>query len=165
MSINWNQFTKRINISSSPKAIYDAWTTQNGLESWFLRLSQFTTPDGKQRPRNNPIEKADRYKWLWFGYDDSVVEENEILSVNGWDEIKFKFAGECIVTVKVRQESGEAICELTQEMPMDNVDEKQKFYTECGEGWTFYLANLKSVLQGGLDLRNKNEALKKLVNA
>jgi uncharacterized protein YndB with AHSA1/START domain len=165
MPVNWNQFTKRINVSASPKAIYEAWSTQNGLESWFLRLAQFTKPDGKQRPRNSPMEKGDRYKWLWYGYDDSVVEENEIISANGWDEIKFKFAGNCIVTVNVRQEAGESICELTQEMPMENVDEKQKFYTECGEGWTFYLANLKSILQGGLDLRNKNEAIKKLVNA
>jgi hypothetical protein len=32
-------------------------------------------------------------------------------------------------------------------------------------GWTFYLANLKSVLEGGLDLRNKNARLQRLVNA
>lgn len=30
---------------------------------------------------------------------------------------------------------------------------------------TFYLANLKSILEGGVDLRNKNEALKKMLNS
>jgi hypothetical protein len=31
---------------------------------------------------------------------------------------------------------------------------------QCQLGWTFYLANLKSVIEGGVDLRNKNVDLK-----
>jgi hypothetical protein len=30
---NCKQFTKRVPVSAPPKAIYDAWTTQQGLES------------------------------------------------------------------------------------------------------------------------------------
>ncbi|GEM_PF-4821218 len=33
MSNSWKQFTKRIPIKASAKAIYDAWTTQQGLET------------------------------------------------------------------------------------------------------------------------------------
>jgi len=35
----------------------------------------------------------------------------------------------------------------------------------CGEGWTFYLANLNSYLQGGIDLRNKNEKIQGVISS
>lgn len=63
-SYNWKQFTKRISIKAPAKAIYDAWATQQGLESWFLRLAQFTKPDGTIRPKNSHVEAGDKYKWL-----------------------------------------------------------------------------------------------------
>ena len=165
MSYNWKQFTKRISIKASAKAIYAAWTTQQGLESWFLRLAQFTKNDGGIRPKNSAIEAGDKYKWLWFGYDDSSVEEKEILTANGWDKIQFSFSGGCIVTVSIKQESGETVCELVQDMPMEDAGEQQSFFIECGNSWGFYMTNLKSVLEGGLDLRNKNANLRKVVNA
>lgn len=165
MPYNWKQFTKRIPINASAKAIYDAWTTQQGLESWFLRLAQFIKPDGTLRPKNSHIEKGDRYKWRWFGYDDSITEESEVISVNGWNELQFGFTGGCIVTVSVKKEKDETICELVQDMPMDDENEQQYFYIECGKGWTFYMTNLKSILEGGPDLRNKNAAIQSVVNA
>jgi hypothetical protein len=48
---------------------------------------------------------------------------------------------------------------------MENPGEQQYFFIECGLGWTFYLANLKSILEGGLDLRNKNPEIQKMINA
>lgn len=164
-SYNWKQFTKRVPVNASPKAIYDAWATQQGLESWFLRLAQFIKADGAIRSKNSYIERGDTYKWLWHGYDDAVAEEAKILAANGWDQLSFGFSGGCIVTVSIKQEEGETICELVQQMPMDDEKEKQHFYIECGKGWTFYLTNLKSMLEGGLDLRNKNASLKQVISA
>ena len=161
----WNQFTKRITIRSTPQEIYSAWTTQQGLESWFLRLAEFKTSDGMARKRNETVEKGDRYKWLWFGYDDTAVEEREIFSANGKDELEFGFSGGCIVNVKMTREENETICQLTQTMPMDDEKEQRFFFIECGKGWTFYVANLKSILEGGIDLRNKNANIKNVVNA
>lgn len=162
---NWKQFTKRIPIKASAKAVYNAWTTQQGLESWFLRLAQFTKTDATIRQKNSSIEAGDKYKWLWFGYDDTAVEEKEIKIVNGWDQVVFSFSGGCIVTVTIKQQDGETICELVQDMPMEDDAEKQYFFINCGNGWSFYMANLKSVLEGGLDLRNKNINLKEVINA
>jgi len=50
-------------------------------------------------------------------------------------------------------------------MPMEDVNEQQYFYVECGKGWTFYMANLKSILEGGHELRNKNINLHQVINA
>ncbi len=165
MSYDWKQFTKRIPINASAKAVYNAWTTQQGLESWFLRLAQFIKADGAARPKNSQIEAGDNYKWLWFGHNDAEVEEKEILAANGWDELKFSFSGGCIVTVTIKQQDGETVCELVQDMPMEDDSERQHFFIHCGNGWGFYMANLKSVLEGGLDLRNKNVNLKQVINA
>jgi uncharacterized protein YndB with AHSA1/START domain len=165
MPHNCKQFTRRITIRASAKAIYEAWSTQQGLESWFLRLAQFTNAAGAIKPRNSFAETGDNYKWLWFGYDDSAKEERKILLANGWDKIQFEFSGGCIVTVSIIQEQGETICQLVQDMPMEDEKEQQYFFTECGNGWTFYLANLKSILEGGIDLRNKNTAIQQVINA
>jgi len=162
---NWKQFTRRIPIKASAKAIYDAWTKQFGLESWFVRFAQFSKPNGSLRSKDVHFETGDKYKWLWYGYDDSVFEEGEILSTNGWDKIQFSFSGGCIVTVTIKTENGENICELVQNMPMQDIKEQQHFFIECGNGWAFYLVNLKSVLEGGLDLRNKNINLRDVINA
>jgi len=162
---NWREFVKRITIRVQPSVIYNAWSTQEGLESWFLRVAEFKTADGVVRKRKDAVQKGDLYRWLWFGYDDSFAEENEILSVNGKDRFEFVFSGGCTVVVTVKQENGETICELRQNMPMEDESQQRHFFIECGKGWTFYMTNLKSILEGGIDLRNKNEKIQNVINA
>ena len=87
---NWKQFVLRITIDAAPEKIFQAWTTQAGLERWFLRLAEFTSSAGERRKRNELIQQADRYRWLWFGYDDSFAEEKEILFTNNKDELEFE---------------------------------------------------------------------------
>jgi uncharacterized protein YndB with AHSA1/START domain len=119
--------------------VYHAWTTQEGLESWFLRSAEFKTMDGLSRKRQDAVQQGDRYRWLWFGYNDSFAEEKEILSVNEKDRLEFVFSGGCVVAVTVKEENGETICELRQNMPMDDESEQRHFFIECGKGWTFYM--------------------------
>ena len=59
----------------------------------------------------------------------------------------------------------ETICELEQTTPMEDETEQRHFFIECGKGWTFYMTNLKSILQGGIDLRNKIERVGNVINA
>lgn len=60
-------------------------------------------------------------------------------------------------------ESGESILRLDQfEI---GSDDDRNIFLGCGEGWTFYLANLKSILEGGMDLRNKNEKIRAVINS
>jgi len=170
MSINdWTRFTKRININVAVQDIYNAWTIRNNIESWFVRFSEFTDKSETLRQCDNAIHEGDNYKWMWHGYPNSVVEDGKILEANGKDSIKFTFSGPrdspMIVTVKIWEEDDQSIISLTQEnIPVDD-DGRMNFHVGCGEGWTFYLANLKSILEGGVDLRNKNEKLTKMINS
>lgn len=162
---DWSRFSTRININADTKDIYSAWTTRLGVERWFLREAEFTKPDNSLRGGHDAIAKGDTYRWLWHGYDDSVVEKGMILDANGRDALRFSFAGSCVVSVTIKKEGAETIVELVQEnIPLDETA-RVNYHLGCMTGWTFYLANLKSILEGGIDLRNKNQNIRKVVNA
>lgn len=162
---NWSRFVVRVNVNAAAKALYDAWATRAGMEYWFLRLSEYKKPDGNLRANKEQVEKGDSYKWLWHGWPDETVEYGNILDCNGIDFIKFSFgkAGDCAVTIK--KEEGETIVELVQENIPTDEEGKHYWHAGCKTGWTFYLANLKSMYEGGIDLRNRNENLKNVINS
>lgn len=162
---DWSRFVTRINVKASTEKLYWCWATREGMEYWFLRMSEYKKPDGSIRVSNEPVQKNDTYAWRWHGWGDETTEYGNILDCNGKDLFKFSFgkAGNCLVTIKT--EDTETIVELAQ----DNIptDEQGMHYWHlgCKTGWTFYLANLKSLLEGGIDLRNRNENLKNVVNS
>ena len=99
--------------------------------------------------------KEDTYEWYWHGWGDGSVEKGQVLEANGTDQIKFTFAKECIVTVEISSRNGISLVELTQEnIPLEN-DPSKNLFVQCQLGWTFYMTNLKSLIEGGVDLRNK----------
>jgi uncharacterized protein YndB with AHSA1/START domain len=162
---SWNSFTLRIPLKASVTEVYKAWTTQAGLEKWFLRLAKFTNTKNIDRLRDEEVKAGDQYHWLWFGYSDEVTEEKKVVETNGVDLLKFIFTGDCLVTVSITIESSETICTLRQEnIPLDQ-NPKSNLMLGCSNGWTFYLANLKSILEGGIDLRNKNLDLSNVISA
>jgi hypothetical protein len=135
------------------------------MEHWFLRLSEYRKPDGTLRDGNEQVAVGDAYKWLWHGWGDETVEHGQVLACNGKDEFKFSFgkAGNC--TVKIYKEQNETIVELVQdEIPTDEQG-RHYWHVGCKTGWTFYLANMKSLYEGGLDLRNKNVQIQHVLNA
>lgn len=164
-AIDWSRFTTRINVKAQPKKIFESWTTPGGLESWFLRAADFQTPGGKSRNKNDRVEKGDTYSWRWFGYSDDVTETGEILQLEPGKLIKFSFGKAGICSVTLIEHGEEQVVELIQEQIP--VDEKSRinYHVGCKTGWTFYLANLKSILEGGIDLRNKNENLTEMLNS
>ena len=162
---DWSRFSTRIDVKAGVNDVYAACTTRVGLERWFLRVAEFTQPDGGLRDAAAAIRVGDRYRWLWHGYDDAVEERGTIEEANGVDSLRFTFAGSCLVSVGLTVEGGRTIVELRQEnIPLDDAS-RVNYHLGCMTGWVFYLANLKSILEGGIDLRNKNEKLSKLVNA
>ncbi|ULQ51640.1 SRPBCC family protein [Flavihumibacter fluvii] len=161
----WSRFVVRINIRSQRQQLYAAWATRAGMESWFLRSCEFARPDGSLLADHDFAGIGDRYTFLWHGWPDETVEHGEILEANGHDLFKFSFgqAGNC--TVRILLAGEEQIVELEQtEIP---TDDKGKFtwHIGCRTGWTFYLTNLKSILEGGIDLRNRDEHLQNMINA
>jgi uncharacterized protein YndB with AHSA1/START domain len=164
-SYDWSRFMVRININAPVDKLYKAWITREGIEYWFLRFSEFKKSDGTLRGNKEPVEKGDTYKWRWHGYPDSVTEQGTILEINGKDFFKFSFGKAGICSVTIKQEQGETIVEMLQENIPADEHGMQYYHVGCKNGWTFHFTNMKSIFEGGLDLRNKNEQLQEVINS
>lgn len=162
----WSEFTIRIDINASIEKLYEAWTTQAGMEYWFLRQSPFFDKDGRQRDVKESVQPGDSYLWRWHGYPDETFEKDLVLDCNGLDMFQFQFgkAGRC--TVRIYKEQDTTIVELKQDqIPGEDDKSRMNWHVGCRTGWTFHLANMKSIFEGGVDLRNRNEALKGMLNS
>ena len=122
---NWSRFMVRINVKASREKLYWRWATKEGIESWFLRKSDYKNSVGTLRGNNEFVQTGDTYSWWWHGYPDDVAEHGEILDCNGKDFFKFKFGGAGNCTVTIYKEQEENIVELLQdEIPTDDIDRK-----------------------------------------
>ncbi|WP_316820232.1 SRPBCC domain-containing protein [Pedobacter gandavensis] len=161
-NFDWTSFTKTIAIKAPIQDIYNAWTQAEELEKWFLKQVVFKDDTDQLIDRNEHATAGTSYTWLWHLYDE--VMPGEIKKANGKDFLQFSFEGECLVDLKLSEEAGYTKVELRQHnIP---TDDQSKHYIRlgCASGWAFYLVNLKSIYEGGLDLRNKDEKLPPMIN-
>ncbi|MFT2008108.1 SRPBCC family protein [Pontibacter sp. 13R65] len=161
-NFDWTSFTKRIAVKSSLSQIYDAWTKASELEKWFLKKVNFYHSDETSIEYNANVLENTHYEWLWYLYDEPM--KGRFTSVNGKDYIQFTFEGECLVDVNLEEIDDYVLVTLRHHnIPLDN-NSKQYVRLGCSNGWSFYLTNLKSVYEGGLDLRNKDDKFPPMVN-
>lgn len=162
---NWTSFTLRIPVRASREKLYWCWATREGMEYWFLRLCDYKNSEGISRIPGENVQTGDAYRWLWHGWSDETVELGTILDCNGTDMLRFGFgkAGNC--TIRVYKEGETQILELLQDCIPETAEGKHYWHLGCKTGWTFYLTNLKSLLEGGIDLRNKDEQIKNVLNS
>jgi len=160
---DWTSFTRKIAVKAPLSSLYDAWTIPEELERWFLSTAHYTRSDGSIVGAQERIGPSDHYKWSWHTWD--IVEEGTVIDLNGIDQMSFSFAGTCPVEIKLEQLHEEVLVTLIQSnIPTDDLSKKD-IRLGCFEGWSFYMTNLKSVYEGGLDLRNMNEGIKGVINS
>ncbi len=151
----WTSFKVTGDYNTDVRSLYESWATTAGLEKWFLRKADFFTIPRRLREPEEFIMKEDVYEWYWHGYNDETFEKGQILEANGTDFIKFTFSGGSVVSVNLSSRNGVSIVDLTQEnIPLES-DPSKSLFILCQTGWLFYMTNLKSIIEGGLDLRNK----------
>ncbi|MBK6365236.1 MAG: SRPBCC domain-containing protein [Saprospiraceae bacterium] len=161
-SIDWTSFTRVIAVKGSLTDIYNAWSKSSEMERWFLSKADFYDEAQNRLDQNVSASSGCSYAWQWYLYDET--EKGKVLEANGRDFFSFTFAGDCIVDVKLTELGKRVVVELTQKnIPSDDFS-KINIRLGCDSGWSFFLVNLKSVYEGGLDLREKNERQKGMVN-
>lgn len=163
MARDWSTFTLRITVDYPARAIYEAWAVPSQIERWFLRSAEYVGLEGQPRNRDREVAAGDSYIWRWHGYPETESESGMIMAADGHEKFAFSFAGGSVVTVAINDLPATCIVELTQSSIPD--DPKRDIYVNCSYGWTFYLANLKSLLEGGIDLRNKDVNIHDVVNS
>lgn len=161
-NFDWTQFSKRVFIHADLKSVYDSWTKSEELEKWFLSKAAFFSVDGAAIPPFENVIPNSVYRWNWFA--QNAFEEGIVTQTNGVDFLEFTFAGDCKVQIRLSSKGDQTLVELSQtEIPLDDRS-KENIRLGCAFGWAFYLINLKSVLEGGLDLRNKDTNLVGVIN-
>lgn len=162
-TLDWSQFEERIPIKASNKQIIDAWSTAEAIETWFLSNADYFDKEGQKIGKDQTIQAGYTYNWSWYGYPD-YVDSGKIISFDE-NKITFSFGEEFTVSVSCIIEQDETLLVLHQSGMQTDDQNKMNFYLGCTKGWTFYMTNLKSILEGGIDLRNKNDELKRVINS
>ena len=158
-NFDWTGFTRKALIKADVQTLYNAWAIPNETEKWFLSKTIYYNSQGIETDKSKPVKAGDTFEWFWFFYDG--VEKNDIIQANGNDFLQFHFAGECVVSVKFKKLDVEnTLVEITQsQIPTDD-QSKRDIRLGCESGWAFFLMNLKSIYEGGIDLRNKEIDIK-----
>ena len=136
--------TFRITISQRPSVVWNALTRPNDLKRWFLREARLELyPDGNYKFFWG--EKiSGKYPVIMSGTCFEVVPEKFLkLTWNSPNDfVQFTLEGredETLLTVHV-----------------DGFERGSKGHIDESRGWTFYLINLKTVLERDWDLRDSN---------
>lgn len=159
---DWTQFTRKIAIKTDVQSVYNAWANPEIITTWFLGKADYEDANGKEKDTSVLNQKGDVYHWMWHIYD--IRESGKIIEANGKDLFSFTFAGDCIVEIKLEQIEDYTQLSLVQKEIPTSDDAKEGIRLGCHTGWSFFLVNLKSVLEGGLDLRNKEERFRGINN-
>ncbi|MEE8576388.1 MAG: SRPBCC domain-containing protein [candidate division Zixibacteria bacterium] len=150
MTYDWSQFTVHIYCKRSVEETFRCWATSDGLESFFVQSAELTDSHGNHRDGKAPAQLGDRYRFKWIhDYDLS----GQILLVDLGRKLKFSFS-EMEVTVTISPDGDRSLVRLHQtKIPAETDSEKAANHLNCRSCWVFFLSNLKSVLEYGVDLR------------
>ena len=128
-------------IDAKVSVVFNSLSNSQTLAKWFLKSATLER------------KKGGKYSFAWLGVDfkqDGNVlnfKENEKLT------IEWPSAGEeSIVTFTTKKEGKGTMLTMVQS---GYKDDERKLMTAIG--WTYYLMNLKSVLENGKDLRHEKD--------
>jgi len=156
--LDWTRLVSRICVRASAPAVFEAWATADGLARWLLESAEFRDAEsGAVRP-DGAARTNDGFRWVWKA--SGSVTEGVIDEAHWPERLAFGFgpAGRCEVAIRPAG-GGQTLVEILHADLPDAAT-----YAECSRGWAFYLTNLKSVLEGGPDLRETDPGREGVVN-
>lgn len=157
----WRRLVQRIDVRAPLPAVYAAWATAEGLMGWFPMEAVITDARGKEREPGAAATTSDRFRFSW---PTGHAEAGEFLEADGPRRLRFTFGRGIQVSVGLEEAEGGDVM-VTLEQTQERSDEENlQVLLGFKEGWAFYLTNLKSVLEGGLDLRSYHHPVDGRVN-
>ncbi len=157
----WKQFVQIIYVEAPMETVYASMTTAKGLAGWGSMEASLIAADGTEVPTGEPAVPGTKFRFIWHtGHD----EKGEFHEANGSDRLRYSFGEGIEVTITLEEvEDGSVKVKLVQTQDQSD-EENLKILLGYKEGWGFYLTNLKSVLEGGLDLRDFTHDIEHRVN-
>jgi uncharacterized protein YndB with AHSA1/START domain len=155
---DWTRFEKRIYIDAEPEEVFRAWAVPENIVKWFIASANYQSTDGTRRPAFELVVAGDTYYWEWH---QDLSTQGVILDVVENQKLVFTFGDKeagsdekIIITVEVTScEDGSTLLRLVQENMADTPQAHVSWYAQCNLGWSFFMTNLKGLLEYGVDLR------------
>jgi uncharacterized protein YndB with AHSA1/START domain len=158
----YETFTRKIRIDAPREIVMQYWLMPGLVKLWFTPGCVYASPENLERPENALAEVGDKYTWTWV---EGTTDNGTFRMIDfprrfvaGW------FNDTCEIEVTAEVEDDGTILSITQTNTQESEEDRMGAYWDCSMGWAFYLVNLKSVLEGGIDLRETNANIKGLVN-
>jgi uncharacterized protein YndB with AHSA1/START domain len=147
----WDKFRLEIFIGRPVEETFCAWSSASGIKKWFRK---------DVRVQRNGAEVSDPVTFrpgdeiLWADYPGQDLASSRILEVRENALIKQTFDSKTIVLTNEFQtaDAGTQLVLTQENMPTDS-EAMAAWHLSCYAGWTYFLTNLKSVLEHGVDLR------------
>lgn len=139
----------RIWIAADAREVWRSWVDAGLLSKWFQHSARHFSPD------TPPVVRAeaatgDRYDWSLAHGHRSLGRFLEVDRERCVVHFSFEGKGGMSTRVEIDRAGGGALVRLKHSgIPAGDFE----CYADVKCGWTFYLANLKSYHEGGVDLR------------
>ncbi len=158
---NSNEFYHGILLDKTPSEIFSFAATGGGLEKWFIGKAEFRSPDNIKRNQGEIAQAGDKFQIDWLAKDLSV--NGEVIEVKDNSVFRFTFGPLFIVTIIVKQHGARTLFTLKQEYA-PGAARNDFAHINCCVCWAFFVTNLKSVAEHGIDLRETGSEDESLVN-
>ncbi len=160
-SFNNSEFYHNILLNKSVAEVFKYAATPGGLEKWFIGKAEFISAGNTPRKSDEAVQQGDRYTIEWLAKDLSV--SGEVLECIDNSHFRFTFGPSFIVTISVTEQGSRTLFRLKQEYAAGAA--KNDFaHINCCVCWGFFVTNLKSVAEHGIDLRETESDDESLVN-
>jgi uncharacterized protein YndB with AHSA1/START domain len=160
-TFNWKSFRHAIILDANLEEVFKYVSTAEGICRWFQGEASYRPAGGKDRPQNEIAASGDLFVWKWLAKD--LILRGEVLDCQVNSMFQFTFGKSFEVVIRLDDHQGRTKLTLGHEY-RPGVPEDQFQYLNCCVCWVFFLTNLKSVLEGGKDLREIHVFEEALIN-
>lgn len=158
-SIKPTRLEIKLKIRRSAKEVYKVFSSALGTNQWFTSEAQFLEFGNKPRKDYITIDTNDVFSWNFYEEGIGRITGEVLLNIKK-DFLKFSFKHNTVFSVLISGQQQITELELVHEGFKLNDSLHLELYNNWNRKWSFYLANLRSVLEFNNDLRWKtNDSL------
>jgi uncharacterized protein YndB with AHSA1/START domain len=150
---DWTAFDVYLFIAANPADVLGYWQTTEGLRQFFIAEMTALDDQGGAIHDTN-LSAGNYYRWRWI---HDYEGEGQILESNA-QSVEFTFGKSYRVRVSVAKAGSGTLLHLQQTGMSDDASEQVQGSLNCRSCWIYFLVNLKSILENGMDLRDHNPA-------
>ncbi len=147
---DWSQFHVHMYYLAPLEQLFHYFSTAKGLESFFIYKAMHIAIDGTPRRSDEPVQTGDSYHWT---YVHEFSHSGKFLQVEPNRLVRFTF-GTMLVDVRFRDMGTATEVDLHQTNCATEDPDRAWQHVNCRSCWIYFMTNLRSVLAGGLDIRD-----------